>query len=323
MPSTVPHLSGRLAGATLASGDIDASLAFFRDELGMTVVADAAPGAAAIERSWGIAVPGAGRVVTLAGGSGEVGRLRLLDVSAVAAPPIRERPSIVEPGPLALDFAVEDLDAAYASLSARGYEFYSPPRDAHHLRICFVLAPDRVMTALIQFPEGHGLRGHGAYVGLINVAQIVESMERDLGWWCHCFEMHAALNFVQEDNEETRRLNGATHTPEGALLHLVNLAEREGIDGFQGSGTVELVEPVGCAGPSVCGHALPPRRGFFLTSLRVPDVERAHARCTAAAAGGDATAPLTGVVAADAVTDATHFVVRSPTGALLEVRQER
>ena len=320
MTSTVPHLSGRLAGATLASGDIEASLAFFRDELGMAVVAQARPAAADLERSWGIAVPRPGRVFTLAGGSDEVGLLRLLDVSAVDAPPIRAEPSIVDPGPLALDFAVEDLDDAHATLSARGYEFYSPPRDAHRLRICFVLAPDRVMTALIQFPGGHGLRGHRPYTGLINVAQVVEAMDADLDWYRDCFELHTTLNFIQEDTEDTRRLSDATRTPPGAVLHLVNLAEHEGIDGFQGSGTVELVEPVGCAGRSVCADAQPPRRGFFMTSLRVRDVERAHARCAASPRG---TAPLTEVVPADELANAAHFVVRSPTGALLEVRQER
>jgi hypothetical protein len=253
----------------------------------------------------------------LSGGSGEVGLLRLLDVSATDAPAIRERPSIVDPGPLAIDFAVEDLDAAYAALSDAGHEFYSPPRDAHRLRICFVLAPDRVMTALIQFPPGHGLR-RAPYVGLINVAQVVERMDVELPWYCDCFAMHTTLNFVQADDEETRRLNNATATPPGAFMHLVNLAEREGIDGFQGSGTIELVEPHGVVGPSVCAHARPPRRGFFLTSVRVPDVERAHARCRDRGEGE----LVTGVIAADDLTGAPHFVVRSPTGALLEILQE-
>jgi len=312
---TNPHLRGPLAGATIASGDLDASLAFFRDELGMAVIADVTPGAAAIERSWGIAVPAPGRVLTLSGGSPEVGLLRLLDVSGEPAPPIRERPSIVVPGPLAIDFGVEDLASAHARLASLGYRFFSPPRDAHAVRICFALAPDRVMTALIQFPEGHPLRGR-AFTGLINVAQIVESMSIELPWYRECFAMHTSLDFVQEDNEETRRLSDATQTPEGAELHLVNLVEREGVDGFQGGGTIELIEPRIGAGPSVAASARPPRRGFFLTSIRVDDVDRVHAAC--AARGRE---PLTAVLPADELTDAPHFVVCSPTGALLEVRQ--
>jgi hypothetical protein len=262
-------------------------------------------------------MPGSARVVTLSGGSREVGLVRLLDVSATAAAPIRERPSIVEPGPLAIDFAVEDLDDAYAVLSGAGYEFYSPPRDAHRLRICFALAPDRVMTALIQFPEGHGLR-RAPYVGLINVAQVVERMDVELPWYRECFAMHTTLNFLQVDDEETRRLGNATATPAGAFMHLVNLAEREGIDGFQGSGTIELVEPHGVVGPSICAHALPPRRGFFLTSVRVPDLEVAYARCRERGEGQI----VTEIAPADELTGAPHFVARSPTGALIEVRQE-
>jgi len=314
---TVPHLCGRLAGASLACEDLERSLAFFRDELGMVVLAEAQATAESVQRSWGIPVPAPGRVVTLAGGSSEVGLLRLLDVSAVAAPPIREQPSIIDPGPLALDFAVDDLDLAYATLSARGYEFYSPPQAAHHLRICFVLAPDRVMIALIEFPDGHGLRGR-PFTGLINVAQVVETMDADLPWYGDCFDMHTTLNFIQESSEDTERLSDATHTPPGSVLHLVNLAERTGIDGFQGSGTVELVQPVGRVGRSVCADAMPPRRGYFMTSLRVGDLEASHARCAARGSR-----MLTGIVAADELTRAPHFVVRSPTGALLEVLQER
>jgi hypothetical protein len=130
--------------------------------------------------------------------------------------------------------------------------------------------------------------------------------------------MHTTLDYILPDDESARRLNAATRTPPGCRLHLVNLAEREGIDGFQGGGTIELVEPGGRGGTSVAAAAAPPGRGFFLTSIRVPDLDGAHAR---ALAGG--TPMLTGLMPADAVTPARHFVTRSPTGVLLEVCEER
>jgi predicted enzyme related to lactoylglutathione lyase len=113
-------------------------------------------------------------------------------------------------------------------------------------------------------------------------------------------------------------LNAATRTPPGCSLHLVNLAEREGIDGFQGGGTLELVEPRGGGGTSVAAAATPPGRGFFLTSIRVPDLDWTHARVLAGP-----TPVLTELMPADAVTPARHFVTRSPTGSLLEVCEER
>ncbi len=316
MSATDPgHLQGRLAGATLASGDLDASLWFYRNLLGMEVIATEYPSAQELERSWGIAAPG-GPLVTLSGGSRQVGLLRLLDVSSVAGEPIRSHPSIADPGPLALDFAVADLDDAHATLSAHGYEFYSPPLDVTGgVRICFCIAPDRVKTALIEFAPVHPLRAYGRqFVGLINVAQVVERVEGEREWYCGCFDMHTTLDYVLPDNEQSRRLSTATRTPPGCTPHLVNLAEREGIDGFQGGGTIEIIEPIGGGGSSVAAEAAPPRRGFFLTSIRVPDLDATHARVVA---GG---APLlTELMHADAVTPARHFVTRSPTGSLLEV----
>lgn len=71
-------------------------------------------------------------------------------------------------------------------------------------------------------------------------------MDADLGWDRGCFDVHTTLNFPAGD-ENTRRLKGATRTPPGSVLHLVNVAEREGID----SGKIDLIKPRARAPPSM------------------------------------------------------------------------
>ena len=221
------------------------------------------------------------------------------------------------PGPLAFDFAVADLDAAHRDLSSSGFEFYSPPQDVGNVRICFCLAPDRVMTALIEFGPDHALRREGRpYVGVINVAQGVECMADDLAFYTGCFGVHTALDYVMQHDERGNRLRRATGQPTGSDFHLVNLASEPGISGFQGGGTVELIEPLHVKGPSVSQRAVPPNRGYFLTSLRVADVETCLERCHERRSE-----LLTRLAPADELTGAPHFVVRSPAGALLEISQ--
>lgn len=93
--------SGRLRQVGLGAADLEASVAFYRDVLGLRLIARFEP-------------PGLAFF--------EAGEVRLM-LDAAAPPGAR-------PGG-AVYFAVGDIDQAYASLSQRGAAFASPPALIH------------------------------------------------------------------------------------------------------------------------------------------------------------------------------------------------
>ncbi|MDH3753122.1 MAG: VOC family protein [Acidimicrobiia bacterium] len=82
--------------------DYEGTVAFYTTTLGLPVV-----------HSWDD--DGRGTIVTAAGS----GQIEIFDGDADAAPPAG----------VALAWEVEDIDAEYAALSARGVEFLGPPQD--------------------------------------------------------------------------------------------------------------------------------------------------------------------------------------------------
>ena len=54
------------------------------------------------------------------------------------------------PNPEHLYFAVDDLEAAYKDLTAKGFHFTIPPREVEDLRIAFFKGPDNITVELLQ-----------------------------------------------------------------------------------------------------------------------------------------------------------------------------
>jgi len=49
-----------------------------------------------------------------------------------------------------LGLEVEDVDAAYEGLKAKGFSFTAPPKDFENLRIAFFKGPDNITVELLQ-----------------------------------------------------------------------------------------------------------------------------------------------------------------------------
>ena len=129
--------------------DVERSLAFYRDVLGLRVIFDVAlegPGMAAVTgeagargRMVGCLVPGS-RVT-----------LELLGFGHRPSPPRRSPPPASGYSNVAL--AVADLVVAWAALDAQGAR-PSPPVEVGGVRMFFVRDPDGTALELIEFPGG-------------------------------------------------------------------------------------------------------------------------------------------------------------------------
>lgn len=141
--------------------DLERSLAFYRDGLGLRVIFDVSldgPGLDAVTAGSGTR----GRMVgCLVPGSGVTVELLQLPAPADAAP--RSRPAT---GYTNISLTVSDLDAAHRALEERGLRPLQRPVEVGGVRMFFVADPDGTPIELIEFPDGarssaehNGVRG--------------------------------------------------------------------------------------------------------------------------------------------------------------------
>jgi catechol 2,3-dioxygenase-like lactoylglutathione lyase family enzyme len=125
--------------------DIENSLGFYRDVLGMDVVFDVALEGASLE--------------TVTGREGEKGRMvgGLIGGAMVELLALGEVPSTPQ-GPhigyTNMSLRVEDVDAAYEQLRGFGDLHCEPPVDIGGVRMMFLFDPDETPIELVELPGG-------------------------------------------------------------------------------------------------------------------------------------------------------------------------
>ncbi len=135
---------------TVRVSDIERSLAFYRDGLGLRVIFDVKLEGAGLEavagakgargRMVGLLVPGAGKV-----------SIELLGFEQ----PRSERPPLGRfTGYSNISLSVDDLDAAYDACTARGLRPLQKPTEVGGVRMFFLADPDGTSIELIEFPRG-------------------------------------------------------------------------------------------------------------------------------------------------------------------------
>jgi glyoxylase I family protein len=125
--------------------DIEKSLCFYRDVLGMDVVFDVALEGASLEAVTGREGEKGRMVGGLIGGA----MVELLALGAVPSAP--EGPHI---GYTNMSLRVEDVDAAYEHLQAFGDVRCEPPVNIGGVRMMFVYDPDATPIELVELPGG-------------------------------------------------------------------------------------------------------------------------------------------------------------------------
>ena len=129
----------------VAVSDIERSLAFYTEVLGMEVVFDVELDGAGLDAITGM-TDGKGRMIGGLIGATMVELLALGDV-----PGVPEGPHL---GYTNMSFRVDDLDAAYAALQRHHDVRVDPPVEVAGLRMLFVYDPDATPIELIELPKG-------------------------------------------------------------------------------------------------------------------------------------------------------------------------
>ncbi len=132
--------SFRFEGLTLTVQDIERSLDFYRNKLGLTVEQNAAPDFAML------------RIGDKTGG-GTIGLLSIARAKADGA----EETTALQKRSIHVEFSTDDLDGLYKDLQSSGVVFHDPPHDEPWERSMTAFDPDGYA---VEFAQGR--RGHNA-----------------------------------------------------------------------------------------------------------------------------------------------------------------
>ena len=144
-PPPLPPFGLRAHHCGISIPDLERSIAWYRDHLGFAVE----------YRTTMPAVPFKGAFLR----RGDT-RIELFERPGAAALPEARRDPVTDlatHGTKHLALEVDDLDAAFGWLTARGVEVAFPPFEAHGLAGCYIRDCDGILIELIEHRDGRGL----------------------------------------------------------------------------------------------------------------------------------------------------------------------
>lgn len=140
---------GEVQHIAISVSDMEVALEFYRDLLGLEVMMDMQlDGAPAIEALLG--VKDVRMRYVLFGGKG--GQINLLEISNPKGENFAAKMRACDHGIHHVAFSVDDVDAAYEELGAKGVEFIGPPQDTGLARAVSMRGPDGVVIELFGMP---------------------------------------------------------------------------------------------------------------------------------------------------------------------------
>jgi catechol 2,3-dioxygenase-like lactoylglutathione lyase family enzyme len=140
---------GEVQHIAVSVSDMEKALEFYRDLLGLEVMMDMEmEGDPAIEAILG--VEGIKMRYVLFSGKGA--QLNLLEFKNPKGENIAQTMRPYDHGIHHIAFSVDDVEAAYKELSAKGVEFLSPPQDTGLAKANAMRGPDGVIIELFELP---------------------------------------------------------------------------------------------------------------------------------------------------------------------------
>jgi catechol 2,3-dioxygenase-like lactoylglutathione lyase family enzyme len=166
----------------ISVSNMAASVAFFRDTLEMTVVAESAIDAAAFPLLWGLPPGTTARAVYLRNDEQSTA-IELFEVTPNSGRAIRSGARMYDYGILDVAFRVKNLAGLYDELTAKGMRFNSAPvvytADWANVTVAeaIMIGPDEMPVALIERLSEPRPFIRNRFGTMVDVAQYVERME--------------------------------------------------------------------------------------------------------------------------------------------------
>ena len=276
-----------LDAAVISVADIAQSIAFYRDQVGLDLLADDTVDDPAMLAYWHAGQPI--RCALLGHGPDPVGRVMLLQLGQGERPLIREPAQRSATGLANLNFYTEDIHADYEKFRQFGYTFWSEPvqhdfgpRVGTPIEVVFD-GPDGVAINLVElitpndatligemrrFVADYGRTATG-YTPVVTSAHNLRSMEAAVAFYERVLGMHVAIDEVLESEASNHFLGLA----DDARTHTVF------VQGAHMFGKIALAQPLNYQADSLVDRAVSPNIGYLAQSFRVDDLDQARRDC--------------------------------------------
>ena len=252
--------------------DMNESLAFFRDWVGMKVVADQNLDPEKIKQLWNLPQGTGARAVFL-GNDEQATLLELIEFQPHSNKAIREGAQIWDYGIYDIAFFVKNIDKTYKELIDKGFTFVSPPIPyapgwvPFSVKETVLIGPSEMPIAHIEIvssrsPDFKIPEMKAAYGNIVDSAQMVEDMEEVIRFYRDILGLT-----LQGDYKLPHGLVDEVLTlPPGTDVRIA-FFNKEGSNGP----LVEFLE-YSLKGKSLASVAKPPNLGVFMISFETDDL---------------------------------------------------
>jgi catechol 2,3-dioxygenase-like lactoylglutathione lyase family enzyme len=247
--------------------DMDEALAFYKDWVGLEIVADQQLDPDAIQRLWNLNKETTARAVFLKNKE-QTTLIELIQFRPHSGKTIREGAKPWDYGIYDIAFLVKDLEKTYKDLSDKGYTFISPPIPYSPDWVPFDVkenilnGPNEMPIAHIEMVSTPKTEVNGDYGKIMDSAQIVEDMQEVIRFYGDLLGL---------------RLQGDLKLPHGLVDDVLTLPPGTDVriaffnqEGSEGP-LVEFLE-LSLKGKSLAQVAKPPNLGLFAISFETRDL---------------------------------------------------
>jgi len=271
--------------------NLDASVGFYADTLGLEVTETRNWQGAEFESHWQLPSGSSARCAFLKHGADPVGRIQLMEFDSAERKLIRQPGIKRATGLFNLNLYTSDINKDYQRLSAQGFEFWSEPSHSDFgpgvgetMEVCFD-GPDGIVINIVEllttdpktlvghiheFVSAYG-RTESGFTSVVTTSHGVVDMQKALDFYYGPLGMKLFVESVLEGEETNRALN----LPEDARTHSVL------VQGDHEYGKIALAAPINYKEPSLIQDAVPPNIGYLAQSFQVIDIKVAADACAA------------------------------------------
>lgn len=295
----------------ISVSDLDASVAFYKEILEMEVIDQMALDASLMARLWNLP-EGTTATAAYLKNDQQSTMLELIQFTPTASTFIRTNAANYDYGLFDVAFRANDIDAIYAELREKGYEFISEPivytADWVNVTVkeVVMIGPDKMPIAFIERMTEPKPKFEGRFGDMPDSAQFVEDVESVSTFYTEVLGFKKVFDQDLPDG----LIDGILDLPEGTKSRMTFLVHPEAK-----SPVVELIK-TSAPGKSLADVCHPPNIGLFAWALEVDDLEATRTKVEAA--GFKALSPPVKMTVGGH-GDIRAITIQGPNGILLEL----
>lgn len=289
MNSNDNGVSAPVSVVVIGVEDLDSSLAFYAETLGLEVAETLTWQGPEFEAYWQVPAGTTARCAFLEHGADPVGRIQLMEFDAADRKLIRQPGIKRATGLFNLNLYTSDIQRDYKKLKAQGFQFWSEPAYNNFgpavgetMEVAFD-GPDGVVINMVELltDDPKTLIGHIAgfvseygrtstgFTAVVTTAHSVEDMEKALAFYYGPLHMKLFIESVLEGEETNRALNLPVESKTRSVL----------VQGSHEYGKIALAAPMNYEAPNLVPNAVPPNIGYLAQSFQVADLDAAASAC--------------------------------------------